>query len=107
MRRQPEEGGFLLLIVRAGRPQRSDFDELQVLDEARAGFEFAVEVDREERDRQVALVFLAITLLSLVIVIISENYLLEWNHTYTVIFSAYFLTIFGFFFYVTRIKRTE
>ncbi len=58
-------------------------------------------------DRQVALVFWAITLVSLVIVIISENFLLEWNHTYTIIFSLYFLSIFAFFFYVTRIKRTE
>jgi UDP-GlcNAc:undecaprenyl-phosphate GlcNAc-1-phosphate transferase len=58
-------------------------------------------------DRQVALVFWVVTLISLVIVVISEKYLLEWNHVYTLIFSIYFLLMFAVFFYATRIKKTE
>jgi UDP-GlcNAc:undecaprenyl-phosphate GlcNAc-1-phosphate transferase len=56
-------------------------------------------------DRQVALVFLAITLVSLIIVIICEKFLLNWNHVYTLIFSAYLLFMFSIFFYATRAKK--
>jgi UDP-GlcNAc:undecaprenyl-phosphate GlcNAc-1-phosphate transferase len=58
-------------------------------------------------DRQVALVFWAVTLLSVGIVIITEKYLLQWNHLYTLLFSGYFLLLFSIFFYASRIKRTN
>ena len=58
-------------------------------------------------DRQVALVFWLITIISLVIVVVTEKFLLDWTHFYTLIFSAYFLIMFGVFFYATRIKRTK
>src|SRR5204863_2516827 len=44
-------------------------------------------------DTQVALIFSAISLISIIIVIISEKFLLNWNHFYTIIFSAYVLLI--------------
>ena len=56
-------------------------------------------------DTQVALIFWAISLISLVIVIISEKFLLEWSHTYTIIFSCYFLMMFLVFFLTTRVKK--
>ena len=53
-------------------------------------------------DRQVALVFWAITLISLMLVVIMEKFLGEWNHLYTLLFSIYFILIFSLFFYAAR-----
>ena len=53
-------------------------------------------------DRQVALVFWAVTLMSLLLVIIMEKYLKQWTHVYSIIFSAYILTMFSIFFYAAR-----
>jgi UDP-GlcNAc:undecaprenyl-phosphate GlcNAc-1-phosphate transferase len=53
-------------------------------------------------DRQVALVFWAVTLISLLLVVIMEKYLKEWTHVYTLLFSAYVLLMFSIFFYATR-----
>ncbi|MBK6397564.1 MAG: undecaprenyl/decaprenyl-phosphate alpha-N-acetylglucosaminyl 1-phosphate transferase [Bacteroidetes bacterium] len=53
-------------------------------------------------DRQVALVFWAVTLMSLLLVIIMEKYLKQWTHIYSVLFSAYILTMFSIFFYAAR-----
>jgi len=53
-------------------------------------------------DRQVAMVFWAMTLISLLLVVIMEKFLSQWSHTYTAIFSIYFLSMFGIFFYAAR-----
>ena len=53
-------------------------------------------------DRQVALVFWCVSLVSLLIVFIIQKYLSEWRHVYTILFSIYFLTILGLFFYASR-----
>lgn len=53
-------------------------------------------------DRQVAMVFWFMTLISLMLVIIIEKFLGEWRHVYTALFSAYFLLMFFVFFYATR-----
>ncbi|MFZ7114987.1 MAG: glycosyltransferase family 4 protein [Bacteroidota bacterium] len=53
-------------------------------------------------DRQVALVFWAVTLMSLLLVIIMEKYLKQWTHVYSILFSAYILTMFSIFFYAAR-----
>lgn len=59
-------------------------------------------------DRQVALVFWAITLVSLLLVVVMERYLTDWNHTYTVLFSLYFLMMFSLFYYASRaVARTK
>jgi UDP-GlcNAc:undecaprenyl-phosphate/decaprenyl-phosphate GlcNAc-1-phosphate transferase len=55
-------------------------------------------------ERQVAVVFCAITVVSIIIVLIIEKYLTEWNHFYTSIFSVYILLLFSILFYTTRIK---
>lgn len=53
-------------------------------------------------DRQVALVFWAITLISLLLVVIMERYLNEWNHIYTALFAFYFLMMFSLLYYASR-----
>ena len=53
-------------------------------------------------DRQVALVFWAVTLMSLLLVVIMEKYLKQWNHVYSILFSAYVLMMFSIFFYAAR-----
>ncbi len=58
-------------------------------------------------DRQVALVFWVLTLISLLLVIIMEQFLGEWNHNYTLLFSGYFLSMFGIFFYAARSVRNN
>lgn len=58
-------------------------------------------------DRQVALVFWVLTLISLCIVIVMEVFLKEWTHNYTILFSAYFLSMFGIFFYAARAVRNN
>ena len=53
-------------------------------------------------DRQVAHVFWCVSLVSLLIVFIIQKYLMDWKHIYTLLFSIYFLTILGLFFYASR-----
>ncbi|MBL0104502.1 MAG: undecaprenyl/decaprenyl-phosphate alpha-N-acetylglucosaminyl 1-phosphate transferase [Bacteroidetes bacterium] len=53
-------------------------------------------------DRQVALVFWAVTLISLMLVVIMEKFLKTWTHVYSLLFSLYFLLIFGIFFYAAK-----
>ncbi len=52
-------------------------------------------------DRQVALVFWAVTLISLLLVIIMEKFLKEWTHIYSALFSIYVVLMFSIFFYAT------
>lgn len=58
-------------------------------------------------DRQVALVFVGIAIISLIINVIIEEYLGEWQHAYTITFGIYFFSLLGFFFYTTRNKRIK
>lgn len=53
-------------------------------------------------DRQVAIVFSGLTLVSLLLVVIIERFLIEWSHLYTALFAAYVLTIFSVFLFATR-----
>lgn len=53
-------------------------------------------------DRQVALVFWAVTLMSLLLVVIMEKYLKQWTHIYSFLFGGYILMMFFIFFYATR-----
>ena len=57
-------------------------------------------------DRQVAMVFWFMTLISLLLVVIIEKFLGEWRHIFTVLFSLYFLFMFFIFFYATRSVKT-
>jgi UDP-GlcNAc:undecaprenyl-phosphate GlcNAc-1-phosphate transferase len=56
-------------------------------------------------DRQVAIVFAVISLLSVFIVYMIERFLARWDHVYTAIFSAYFLAIFSLFYYASRVAQ--
>lgn len=59
-------------------------------------------------DRQVAMVFWFMTLLSLLLVVIIEKYLKDWTHTYTIIFSVYILLMFSLFYYAAQsVKRRK
>ena len=60
-------------------------------------------------DRQVAWVFIALTLCSLSLNIMIEEYLtVIWTHIYTAFFALYFFGMLGLFFYTTRRKpKTE
>lgn len=56
-------------------------------------------------DRQVAMVFWFMTLISVMLVVIIEKFLKEWNHIYTILFSVYILAMFSVFFYATKMVR--
>ena len=58
-------------------------------------------------DRQVALVFWALTLVSLVIVVVMEKFLTEWTRSYTFLFAGYILSMFAIFFYAARSVRNN
>jgi UDP-GlcNAc:undecaprenyl-phosphate GlcNAc-1-phosphate transferase len=58
-------------------------------------------------DGQVTLVFWIMTLISLAIVIVMEQFLRQWSINYTILFSAYFLSMFGIFFYAARAVRNN
>ncbi len=58
-------------------------------------------------DRKVALVFVALAGLSLMMNVIIEEYIGEWQHTFLFIFSVYFIALLSFFFYTTRNKRLK
>ncbi len=54
-------------------------------------------------DRQVALVFWAITFISLILVLIIERYLVAWNHFYTILFGAYIVVMFSVFYFASKV----
>ena len=58
-------------------------------------------------DRQVALVFVALALISIGLNAVIEEFLGDWQHVYTIIFGIYFFALLGFFFYTTRNKRIK
>jgi UDP-GlcNAc:undecaprenyl-phosphate/decaprenyl-phosphate GlcNAc-1-phosphate transferase len=58
-------------------------------------------------ERQVAVVFAAITIISVILIVIIERYLVEWNHFYTILFSIYVLLMFFVFYYVTGLKSVQ
>jgi UDP-GlcNAc:undecaprenyl-phosphate GlcNAc-1-phosphate transferase len=56
-------------------------------------------------DRSVAMVFAAISFLSLCLIYIINTYLNHWTHFYTALFSIYFLLLLAFFFYISWDKK--
>ncbi|MFI5217901.1 MAG: hypothetical protein ACHQNT_00320 [Bacteroidia bacterium] len=52
-------------------------------------------------DRVVAITFAILSFVSLCLIYVMNVYILDWTHTYTVIFSIYILTLLGSFFYIT------
>ncbi len=55
-------------------------------------------------DRQVAWVFISLSLCSLSLNIMIHRFLYQWKHFYTLAFAGYFLFLLVFFFYTTRSK---
>jgi UDP-GlcNAc:undecaprenyl-phosphate GlcNAc-1-phosphate transferase len=53
-------------------------------------------------DKQVAIVFLTLSFISVFQVIFIERLILVWSHWYTLLFGVYFFTLLFFFFYSTR-----
>lgn len=53
-------------------------------------------------DRQVALSFMSLSLVSVAVVVFIEKFVTKWSHLYTVIFGVYFILLLTFFFYTTR-----
>jgi len=58
-------------------------------------------------ERQVAVVFWSITIVSVILVLIIERYLTVWNHFYTSLFAVYILVMFSAFYYITRLKTAK
>lgn len=58
-------------------------------------------------DRNVAFLFIGISLLSYIFVWIIVKYLQPWNHLFTAIFILYFLIVFGFLFGVTQNRKAK
>lgn len=58
-------------------------------------------------DRQVALVFVSLAVISIGLNVVIEEYLGEWQHAYSFAFAVYFLSLLSFFFYTTRNKRIK
>lgn len=58
-------------------------------------------------DRQVAIVFVSLALVSIGINVILEEFIFSWKHQYSIIFASYFIALLGFFFYTTRNKRIK
>jgi UDP-GlcNAc:undecaprenyl-phosphate GlcNAc-1-phosphate transferase len=53
-------------------------------------------------DRMVASTFAVLSFVSLCMIYYINQYLIDWSHLYTIFFSIYFLTLLGFFFYISR-----
>ena len=58
-------------------------------------------------DRQVAYIFIGISLLSYSLLWIIVKFIQPWNHFFTAIFIVYFLIVFGLLFGVTQNKRAK
>ena len=58
-------------------------------------------------DRQVAWVFISLSLCSFSLNIMIHRFLADWQHSYTVAFAGYFLVLLIFFFYTTRNKISK
>jgi len=58
-------------------------------------------------DRQVGLVFVFLSLVSMVIAIIITNYIEYWRQTHTIGFGLYFLILFGILFIIANMNRNR
>lgn len=58
-------------------------------------------------DKQVALCFISLSICSLSLNVMIEQYLYPWTHVYSFLFGGYFVFLLVFFFYTTRNKRLK
>lgn len=54
-------------------------------------------------DKQVAMVFCFITIISVLLVFLIEKYITAWTHLYTLLFAGYFMALLSVFYYATRV----
>lgn len=59
------------------------------------------------KDKQVALIFTFISVVSLLIIFCIHQFNVIWNYVYTFIFFAYFLLIFSVFLYITKLRERK
>lgn len=53
-------------------------------------------------DKQVAYVYIILSLISMIIIFLIEKFIIEWEHIYTAVFGIYFIALLVFFFFTTR-----
>jgi UDP-GlcNAc:undecaprenyl-phosphate GlcNAc-1-phosphate transferase len=58
-------------------------------------------------DRQVALIFIILGLISLTLVIFAQHLVVEWNHFYTLVYFIYFLILLLMFFIIGESNKVE
>jgi len=58
-------------------------------------------------DKMVAVVFMLISFVSVLLIFVIRNYLLNWSYTIFWVFMAYFFSMLAFFFYCTRSKKAR
>jgi len=58
-------------------------------------------------DRQIALGFTGVTLISLMLTVFFINYIKTWNDNIVMLFSAYIAAIFGLLYYATKYKLKD
>ena len=58
-------------------------------------------------DRQIALCFTGVTLVSLMLTVFFINYIKTWNNNIVMLFSAYIAAIFGLLYYATKYKLKD
>lgn len=57
-------------------------------------------------DKKVAFVFVILSLISMVLGLLSLS-ITQWNHLYTILFSAYFMVIFIILFYISNLNKQK
>ncbi|NQY68665.1 MAG: undecaprenyl/decaprenyl-phosphate alpha-N-acetylglucosaminyl 1-phosphate transferase [Flavobacteriales bacterium] len=58
-------------------------------------------------DRQIALAFTGLTLISLMMSVFFINYVKTWNTNFIILFSSYIMAIFGLLYYATKYKHKD
>ena len=53
-------------------------------------------------DKKVAIVFLSLSILSVITVYLIEKYITDWSHLYTILFGVFVVALLTFFFITTK-----
>lgn len=59
------------------------------------------------KDKQVAIIFASITLISLLFIILIHQFVPIWNNYFTFFFGLYFVVVFFIFFYITKLRERK
>jgi UDP-GlcNAc:undecaprenyl-phosphate/decaprenyl-phosphate GlcNAc-1-phosphate transferase len=58
-------------------------------------------------DREVALIFAVLALMSMILTVLIIKYIDNWSYTHIALFGSYFLLVFGVLFGITRMKKRK